>query len=94
MSVAGGAACNNDDAYEAIDGGFSVVNEFAGVTVRKVMTRNGQRLEVRAPLKESVVRLDAVVLEALTYHSPEDFSSMLDVTLGAHEPSRAEAREP
>ena len=77
----------DDPDYVVVDDGFSIVNEFAGVTIRKVQTRNGQRLEIQAPLKELVVRLDAVVLEAMTHQTPEDFSVLLGVELDEGSPS-------
>ena len=43
-----------------------VSNEFATVTVRKVFTRNGERLEIRSVTQDRWVRLDAIALEALT----------------------------
>lgn len=46
-----------------------VSNEFATVTVRKVRTRNGERLEIRSAAQDRSVRLDAIALEALTWSS-------------------------
>jgi hypothetical protein len=44
-----------------------VSNEFATVIVRRVHTRNGTRLEIDSPATGRSVRLDALVLESLTW---------------------------
>ncbi len=54
-----------------------VANEFADVVVRRVMTRNGMRLEITSPRRGTRVQLDAVALECLTWQPPEVFSAML-----------------
>ena len=50
------------DAMEIV-----VTNEFATVVVRKILTRNGERLEIASPTSGRAVRLDALVLESLTW---------------------------
>lgn len=47
-----------------------VANEFAAVLVRKVQTRNGERLEIRSIEHGRAVLLDAIALEALTWSNP------------------------
>lgn len=54
-----------------------VVNEFADVRIRRVHTRNGQRLEITSPRRGTTVLLDAVELECLTWQPPETFSDLL-----------------
>lgn len=54
-----------------------IANEFVDVEVRRVLTRNGVRLEIYSPRRGRRVRLDAMVLDALTWQSPEVFSDML-----------------
>lgn len=44
---------------------YVVSNEFARVVVRKVFTHNGERLEIRAPYFDALVRLDPLHLECL-----------------------------
>ena len=44
-----------------------IANEFAEVVVRKLLTRNGVRLEIRSPKGGYCVRLDALELEALSW---------------------------
>lgn len=56
------------------DDGFRIVNEFADVRVRKVLTGNGERCEIDAPRIGRKVLLDAVVLEALARQSPDQLS--------------------
>ena len=54
-----------------------IANEFVDVEVRRVHTRNGVRLEIYSPRRGTRVRLDAMVLDALTWQPPEVFSDML-----------------
>jgi hypothetical protein len=49
-------------------------NEFTTVRVRKVLTRNGERLEIEAPKSGTVIQLDPIELESLTWQEPEVFS--------------------
>lgn len=65
-------------------GWIEIENEFAKVRVRKRHTRNGERLEIVAPKGGTSVELDAIVLEALTWLEPEEFSKSLE------EPQRPE----
>jgi hypothetical protein len=66
--------------------GFMVVNEFAAVRVRKMRTRNGERLEISSPLWENSIKLDALALEALTWQSPETISKFLENPFGPADP--------
>ena len=52
-------------------------NEIVDVEVRRVHTRNGVRLEIHSPRRGTSVRLDAMVLDALTWQPPEVFSALL-----------------
>jgi hypothetical protein len=63
-------------------GEILVANEFAAVVVRKVATRNGERLEIRSLGKDTVVRLDAIALEALTWSSALEVGRALEEPLG------------
>ena len=62
---------------------LTVANEFTGVTVRKVMTRNGERLEIRVPKTGQRVLLDAMQLEIVAAQDPERFSDLFRAELGA-----------
>lgn len=65
------------------DGGqIRIANEFADVTIRKVGTRNGERLEITASKRGYTIQLDAVQLESLTWQRPETFSSFLRSSIG------------
>lgn len=66
-----------------------IANEFVDVQVRRVRTRNGVRLEIYSPRRGTSVRLDAMVLDALTMQSPEVFSDMLR-RADSGEPGRAD----
>lgn len=59
-----------------------IANEFAFVQVRKVMTRNGERLEICAPKQGYKTFLDPLVLESLTWQTPETFSKFLETPFG------------
>jgi hypothetical protein len=68
-----------DDA----DGALIVANEFAAVAVRKVATRNGERVEIRSLGNDAhVIRLDALALEALTWSDPLEVGRGLETPLG------------
>jgi len=61
---------------------FELANEYAMVTVRKVYTGNGVRLEIVAPRLGRGIRLDPVELETLTWQSHETFSQWLRTPFG------------
>src|SRR5690606_15738450 len=62
-----------------------IANEFAHVRVRKVYTRNGERLEIVAPHIGKQIRLDPLELEALTWQTTEVFSKMLEEPFGSED---------
>lgn len=48
-----------------------IANEFAFVRVRKVHTRNGERLEIEAPRRRTLIRLDPLELETIACNFDE-----------------------
>ena len=48
-----------------------IANEFAFVRVRKVHTRNGERLEIQAPRRGTLIRLDPLELETIACNFDE-----------------------
>jgi hypothetical protein len=50
-----------------------IANEFAYVHVRKVHTRNGERLEIESPRRGRLIRLDPLELEAIACQDDESF---------------------
>jgi hypothetical protein len=64
-----------------------IVNEFAAVRVRKVRTRNGERLELHSLKHETTVRIDALSLESLTWRSVWEIGQGLETPLGPDEGS-------
>lgn len=68
---------------EEIEGELRISNEFTSVRVRKVVTRNGEILEISAGQVDRTVRLDALVLESLTWRSDEDLAKGLETPFGA-----------
>lgn len=65
-------------------------NEFATVAVRRVLTRNGARLQINSSRLEADVFLDSVLLESLTWQTPESFSLFLETPL---EPLRRDPKD-
>lgn len=64
------------------EGDLTITNEFTSVRVRKVATRNGERLEIHSAKLGHVVRLDPLELESLTWSTPETFSALLHQPYG------------
>lgn len=85
MSAGGG-----HDPDERAEGELVVANEFTSVRVRKVHTRNGEVLEISSLRVDHTVRLDALVLESLTWRSDEDLAKGLETPFGGEAP-RGEA---
>jgi hypothetical protein len=61
---------------------LELANEFAEVSVRRVATRNGVRLEISAPKLGSRILLCPLELETLTWQTPETFSGFLATPFG------------
>jgi len=59
-----------------------VANEFAAVVVRKISTRNGERLEIRSLGQDRAIRLDALALEALTWSTSLEVGKGLETPFG------------
>jgi hypothetical protein len=62
---------------------IGVGNEFTGVEVRKVWTRQGERLELKLPRTEESILLDPMQLEILIAQDPEKFSDLFARKLGS-----------
>lgn len=63
---------------------FSIVNEFAGVRIRKVRSRAGERLEIHSARYDRTIRLDATTLEAVSWQSPAALSKFIEEMPEAH----------
>lgn len=63
----------------------TITNEFAEVCVRKVRTRNGERLAIVAPKLGRQILLCPLELEALTWQEHETFSAFLSTPFGPDE---------
>ncbi len=61
---------------------FDVGNEFATVRVRKVLTRNGERLEISSARRGSLIRLDPLELESISWQSHGRLSEFLEEPYG------------
>ena len=75
-------SADSDDARPADGPEITVANQFAEVRIRKVLTRNGERLEIDAFRRGFRILLDAVELESLTWQTPETFSKFLEGSIG------------
>jgi hypothetical protein len=71
----------NDELQRLLDGAvgepISVANEFTEVVVRRIDTRNGSRLLIRAPKSGQWITLDALEVEALTWQNPRTLAAMV-----------------
>ncbi len=52
--------------------------------VRVVQTRNGERLEIQSLRLPYSIRLDALLLEALTWQDPLELGKALEQPFGPH----------
>ncbi len=62
--------------------GATITNEFTSVRVRVVETGNGERLEIQSLRMPHSIRLDALLLEALTWQDPLDLGKFLEEPFG------------
>jgi hypothetical protein len=66
-----------------------ISNEFAAVAVRKITTRNGERLQIRSIERGRMIQLDAIALEALTWSSVLEVGRGLETPFGPEAASKA-----
>jgi hypothetical protein len=71
-----------EDDYIAEDDYIEIANEYSLARVRKVRTRNGERLEISAPKQEKKILLDPLELETLTWQTKETFSELFATPFG------------
>lgn len=74
-----------DPTVEPVGEPIGIANEFTGVVIRKMLTRNGERLEVTTPKSGHRVLLDAMQLEIISTLTPDAFTEMIARRLGSHE---------
>jgi hypothetical protein len=60
---------------------LEIGNEFATAMVRRVRTRNGARLQIHSPKRETSIFLDATLLDGLTWQTAESMSLLLETPL-------------
>lgn len=77
-----------DDGIVRVGESFGIGNEFTGVQVRKVWTRQGERLELTVPRTGRRILLDAMQLEIITAQEPSRFTELFAVQLDANEEKR------
>lgn len=61
---------------------IGIGNEFTGVQVRKVWTRNGERLHLWVPARDYTILLDAMQLEIVAAQDADEFSNLFARKLG------------
>jgi hypothetical protein len=76
-----GSGSNADDDITVL-AEFKLVNEYAVVRVRKILTRNGERMEIHAPRLGYTIRLDALACEGLSWQSPQTIGKFLETPFG------------
>ncbi len=64
------------------DGAVQIANEFTLIRVKKVLTGNGERLQISSPRLGFEIELDPLELESLTWQTTDTFSRMLDTPFG------------
>ena len=64
---------------------IGVANEFTGVVVQKVLTRNGERLQLTVPKSGYRILLDAMQLEIISTLTPDAFTELMARRLGSYE---------
>lgn len=72
---------------------FGIGNEFTGVQVRKVWTRNGERLQLWVPGRNYTILLDAMQLEIIAAQDATEFSTLFAHKLGADDLLGQEAED-
>ena len=64
---------------------IGIANEFTGVFVQKVLTRNGERLQLTVPKSGYRILLDAMQLEIISTLTPYAFTELIARRLGSSE---------
>jgi hypothetical protein len=84
------ASSDPNNAGDSSAGGvgpeITITNEFTSVTVRKVRTRNGERLEIRSLRVPNTTRLDPLVLESFIWRPFEELAKGLETPFGSGVP--------
>jgi hypothetical protein len=70
------------DTHQDLQDGVTITNEFTSVRVRVVKTGNGERLEIQSLRMPHSIRLDALLLEALTWQDPLALGKLLEEPFG------------
>jgi hypothetical protein len=89
----GSADAARDDGVVQAGEVFGIGNEFTGVLVRKVWTKQGERLELSVPKKGYRTLLDAMQLEIVAAQDPSKFTELFAIRLTAEEPESDQIQE-
>lgn len=76
------AAAEAETGYTPVTEYIEVANEFAYVLVRKVLTRNGARIEIFSPKLGYRAYLDPMNLESITWTPGDVFDKLLESPFG------------
>lgn len=82
QAAARAAAERRDLLARQVGAAIELGNEFAGIRVCRVETRNGSRLLIDSPKSGQWVALCPLELEALTWQGPQTFSAMIGHSFG------------
>ena len=80
MSLAGPS--DGGEQGDVVEFETMITNEFTSVRVRKVQTGNGERLELDSMRLPHSIRLDALVLESLTWRTVLELGEGLETPFG------------
>lgn len=73
----------SDDGITRAEEPFGIGNEFTGVRVRKVWTKQGERLELYVPKQDYRILLDAMQLEIIAAQDPDKFEYLFARKFGS-----------
>ncbi len=76
---------SEDECYERVGEPIEIANEFTDVTVQKVLTKNGERLEIQSQKLGYRIFLDPLELESISWQDKSVFSELLEAPFGPDE---------
>ena len=93
MNETGAGPVREDGVVQAGEQ-FGIGNEFTGVLVRKVWTKQGERLELTVPKKGYRTLLDAMQLEIVAAQDPAKFTQLFAIRLTSEDPDQDPEESP
>lgn len=77
---------DNAAGIRPIGEAFGISNEFAGVLVQRVLTVQGERLQIKVPKTGVCAHLDPMQLEVIASLPPKAFSELIKRVLDDTQP--------